>query len=104
MRRYEGLYILNTAGKEENIDGMIDKISSDISSGGGRVESVEKMEKRQFARVADKRYQSGYYVNVIFEAEPSLLEKLRDKYALDDDVFRVMYIRARASAPATAKT
>lgn len=77
---------------------MVDKISSDISSGGGRVESVEKMEKRNFARVADKRYQSGYYVNVVFEAEPSLLEKLKDKYALDDDVFRVMYLRASTPA------
>ena len=56
MKRYEGLFILNTVGKEEGIKDTIDKISADITAAGGKVETVQKMEKRNFARVADKKF------------------------------------------------
>ena len=38
MKRYEGLFILNTSGKEEGIKDVIDKISSEITAVGGKVE------------------------------------------------------------------
>ena len=69
MKRYEGLFILNTAGKEEGVNSALDKISSEISSAGGKVETVQKMDKRNFTRVADKKHSSGFYVNVIFETK-----------------------------------
>ena len=71
MKRYEGLFILNTTSKEEGIKDVIDHISNDISAAGGKVETVQKMDKRPFARVADKKISSGFYVNVIFEAGPA---------------------------------
>ena len=71
MKRYEGLFILETAGKEEGIKDAIDKISSEITSAGGKVETVQKMDKKNFSRVADKKHSSGFYVNIIFESEPS---------------------------------
>ena len=30
MKKYEGLFILNTAGKEENVKELIDKISEEL--------------------------------------------------------------------------
>ena len=70
VRRYEGLFILNTAGKEEGVKDMIDKISNEITATGGRIETVQKMDKKNFARVSDKKYTGGFYVNVIFETKP----------------------------------
>ena len=35
MKKYEGLFVLNTAGKEEGIKDVIDKISSEINAAGG---------------------------------------------------------------------
>ena len=67
MKRYEGLFILNTAGKEEGVKDAIDKLSAEINASGGRVETVQKMDKRNFVRVADKKHSSGFYVNIIFE-------------------------------------
>jgi ribosomal protein S6 len=99
VKRYEGLFILDTAGKEETIKDTIDKISSEITAATGKVETVQKMDKRPFARVADKRYSSGFYVNVIFEIEPSALDALRHRFAMNADVFRVMF--SNASAPIT---
>jgi ribosomal protein S6 len=91
VKRYEGLFILETAGKEEGIKDTIDKISAEITSAGGKVETVQKMDKRAFSRVADKRHSGGYYVNVIFEGEPSLVEQLRHRFQSNDEVFRVLF-------------
>jgi ribosomal protein S6 len=85
---------LNTAGKEEGVKDVIDKLSAEINSVGGRVETVQKMDKRNFARVADKKHNSGFYVNVIFETQPASIAQLRSKFALSEDVFRVLFTEA----------
>lgn len=94
MKKYEGLFILNTGGREEGIKEIIDKISAEITAAGGQVETVQKMDKRPFARVADKKYNTGFYVNVIFECPPTALPQLRSRFALNEEVFRVVFTTA----------
>ena len=91
MKKYEGLFILETAGKEEGIKDVIDKISSEINAAGGKVETVQKMEKRNFARVANRKHTSGFYVNFIFEIEPDAVNQLHQRFALNEDVFRALF-------------
>ena len=102
MKRYEALFILQTAGKEEGIKDTIDKISADITSAGGKVETVQKMDKRNFSRVADKKYSAGYYVNIIFESQPPVVDQLRHRFAMNEEVFRVLFTNAPASKAAAA--
>jgi ribosomal protein S6 len=103
VKRYEGLFILNTAGKEEAIKETIDKLSTEIASVGGKVETVQKMDKRNFTRVADKRHSSGFYVNVIFESQPAAIAQLQSRFALNNDVFRVMFSLAPVPKEVAAK-
>ena len=103
MKRYEGLFILDTAGKEETIKDTIDKISTEITSAGGKVETVQKMDKKSFMRVANKRYSAGFYVNVIFEIAPTALDQLKHRFTMNSDVFRVLFTNApvvKAPVPA----
>jgi len=100
VKRYEGLFILETAGKEEGIKSAIDAISAEITSAGGKVETVQKMDKRNFARVANKKHNAGFYLNVIFESEPSVVDQLKHRFAMNDEVFRVMFTNAPAPKPA----
>jgi ribosomal protein S6 len=102
VKRYEGLFILNTAGKEEGVKDMIDKISAEITSTGGRIETVQKMDKKNFVRISDKKYTSGFYVNVIFESKPESIATLRKHLALNDDVYRVMFNAAPTAKAAAA--
>jgi ribosomal protein S6 len=90
VKRYEGLFILNTAGKEETLKEAIDKISAEIESAGGQVATVQKMEKKNFSRVANKKHSSGFYVNVVFESQPAAVNQLKSRFALNADVFRVL--------------
>ena len=102
MKRYEGLFILNTAGKEESIKETIDKISAEIGSAGGKLETVQKMDKKSFSRVANKKFNSGFYVNIIFEGEHAVLEQLKHRFAMNDEVFRVLFTTAPAPKKTTA--
>jgi len=102
VKRYEGLFILNTAGKEEGVNDMVDKLKEEISSLGAKVETVQKMEKRSFSRQADdNKLKEGFYVNFIFEAGAETLRKLQTHFALNDDVFRALF--TEAPTPAVAK-
>ncbi len=102
MKRYEGLFILDTAGKEETVKDIIDKISAEISSAGAKIETVQKMDKRPFARVADKKHNAGFYVNIIFETQPAVMEQLKHRFAMNSDVMRVMFSVAPAVKAAVA--
>lgn len=100
MKRYEGLFILNTAGKEDTVQDTIDKISGEISNAGGKVETVQKMDKKHYARVADKKHSAGYYVNIIFNAAPVVVAQLHSRFALNEDVFRVLFTQSPEPKPA----
>lgn len=102
MKRYEGLFILNTAGKDEGVPALVDKITAEIVAQGGRIETTQKMDKRQFARAADKKATSGFYVNIIFTLPPTALDALRSRLALSPDVFRVHFTHQPVSAPTPA--
>ncbi len=94
MKKYEGLFILNTTGKEEGVKETIDKISAEIAAVGGKVETVQKMDKRPFSRVANKKHSSGFYVNVIFDSLPGALDQLKHRFALNEEIFRVLFTKA----------
>ena len=77
MKKYEGLFILNTAGKEEGVKELIDKISDEITHAGGKVETVQKMDKKPVFARGRQEITRGFYVNVIFESEPGNVAHLK---------------------------
>jgi len=101
VKRYDGLFILNnTNAKEEGVKESIDKISSEIVAAGGKVETVQKMDKKSFSRVADKKFNAGFFVNVIFESAPAAITTLHHRFTMSEEVFRVLFTLAPAPKPA----
>ena len=91
MKRYEGLFILNLAGKEEGLNEAVDKLKDEINAAGGRVESIQKMEKKPFVRVTDKKITGGHYVNVVFDAKAGAVTVLNAKFKQVEEVYRVLF-------------
>jgi len=94
---------LNTAGKEDGVKEALDRVANEITSAGGKVETVQRMDRKNFSRVADKKYSAGFYANVIFAAEPKSLDQLRHRFAMSEEVFRVLFTivsTAPTAAPA----
>ncbi|MEY2410906.1 MAG: small subunit ribosomal protein [Verrucomicrobiota bacterium] len=108
MKRYEGLFILNNnlaaTGKEDGVTVAIERISKDIEAAGGKIEATQKMDKRSFSRIADKKFSSGFYVNIIFQGPGASIATLQHKFGLNEDVFRVLFTIAAdpKAAPALA--
>lgn len=101
MKKYEGLFILNLSGKEEGAKEALDKISNEIVHCGGKVETVQKMDRKAFARIADKRHSSGFYANIIFSGTPAIIAQLQKKFSLNEEVFRVLFTLVPEPKPAT---
>jgi small subunit ribosomal protein S6 len=85
--RYESLLVLDTQGKEDTVKETIERLEKDFAKEGADIESVQKMEKRDFTYAAGA-LSSGYFVNFVFEAEPGVLDKLRAKFKLDPEIYR----------------
>lgn len=100
MKRYEGLLILDLTGKEEGFNETVDRVKAVITEAGAKVETVQKMDKKPFARVTDKNLPGGFYVNFIFELAPASLVALRAKLKLVTEVYRVSIMHASPTAQA----
>lgn len=103
MKRYEGLFILNTAGKEEGVKEVIDKVTAEINRLGGRVETVQKMDRRPFTRVTKKTHTAGFYVNLIIDIREEAISQLLKTFALNDEIFRVLFTIAPPAKPVVAE-
>ena len=91
-RHYEALLVLNAQGKEDTVREIIERLESEFQKEGAQIEQVQKMDKRHFSYVAGA-LDSGYYVNFVFNADPTLVAKLRAKFKLDPEVYLQSYER-----------
>ena len=103
-RRYECLLAVDTRGQEDSVKEIVERLESEFTKEGADVEQVQKMDKRPLA-YSPRHIDSAYYVNFIFEADPSLIVKLRNKFKLDPIIFLQHYqklpvkVAARTSKP-----
>ena len=98
-RRYEALLVLNTKGKEEPANDMIEAIEKQIKAAKIEVEQIQRLEKRQFAYTSHKQ-SAGYYVNFIIHATPEQIDALRDKWKLDSTIHLQHYQKLKPVAKA----
>ena len=99
--RYEGLLVLDTQGKEDTVKEVIERLEKDFTKEGASVEQVQRLEKREFSYAAG-HLNSGYFVNFVFNAEPTVVDKLRAKLKLDPEVYRQHYQKLRPKKVAKA--
>lgn len=104
MKRYEGLFILKSASREEGIKEIIDNISAEIIRLGGKIETVQKMDRRSFSRVRKKANNAGFFVNFILEIKPEMIVQLRSRFTLSEDVFRVLFTEAPSAKSVVVET
>jgi small subunit ribosomal protein S6 len=87
-RNYRATFILDTRGKEESPEVMIDGVKKEIAAVHGEVSSVENLGKRDFARVTDRRFTGGVYVQITFSAPMSGPSQLKERLRLNHNVYR----------------
>jgi small subunit ribosomal protein S6 len=92
VRRYETVYILDSALEEPAINEKLERFHALITTGGkGTVTNVAHWGKRTLAYPLGKR-DTGYYVVAQFEAEGDVLPEFERAVKLDESVLRFLVV------------
>jgi small subunit ribosomal protein S6 len=91
LNDYECLLILDAAVSEDAEKVILDRVAKDIQGAGGKVDEVQKLGQRPFARVLKNR-SAGNYTNIVFHAPAKAVAELDAKFHLDTELFRWLII------------
>ena len=90
-RKYDALYIFVGIAKDDALNANLEKALAEVARLGGTILSTKSLGKRTFSRPMKKR-ESGVYVKVRFEMDPSKVAELVNRYKLVEEVFRVQIL------------
>lgn len=80
---YKATFILDTRGREESVDDLIEGLKSELVSTGAEVSRVENLGRRDFATAPDKRYDAGVYVQFDVSGSSGTPSAIREKLRLN---------------------
>ena len=92
MRVYEELFIVRPDAPEEEIDQLIEQLTTHIASHGGNVDKSEKWGVRKLAYRVQKRSE-GFYVLLQFVAAPDTVKELERRLRVSDLVLKFLTVR-----------
>jgi small subunit ribosomal protein S6 len=91
MRHYEIVFIVHP-DQSEQVPAMVDRYSSMIQSGNGRIHRLEDWGRRQLAYPIQKMHKAHYVLMNVECSEPTL-EELEHAFKFSDAVLRHLIIR-----------
>jgi small subunit ribosomal protein S6 len=91
-RKYEGLIVLNTKGKEDSVDELVGAVAREMEAEGAKLDEIKQLGKRKFAYNA-RHLDSGHYVNYIFEADSQQVKSIQSRLKLNGTVHLQHYQR-----------
>ena len=93
MRRiYEELFIVRPDATDEEIDPLIEQLTTLISGKGGNVDKSEKWGIRKLAYRVKKRNE-GFYILLQFTAEPEAVSEVERRLRVSDLVMKFITVR-----------
>ena len=95
MNQYEVLYVITPELDEEADKVVMDKFADIITANGGEIEKTDVWGKRRLAYPIDYKTE-GYYVLVVFNANPELPRELERNMRNDERLMRFMVTRKEA--------
>lgn len=91
MKKYELLTILKPNLDNDEVDKAIEKLDSDLTELGGKVESRDKMGRKKLAYDI-KKSRDGFFVNTVLSMPEEKVADFRRALKLNDNVLRVMFL------------
>jgi small subunit ribosomal protein S6 len=92
MANYEIMFVLNPNTTEEDIDKINGQIENIVTTGGGKVDRIEKMGKRRLAYEVQK-HREGYYVLFVIAANGDIVKECERRLRVMDAVIKYMTVR-----------
>ncbi len=90
---YEAMFIINTGDDEESSrNAVLDEIVAEVKKHKGTVLNIDPMGKKQFTyTIAKKR--DGYYYLIYIEIDTQAIQKMKEKFRINNRILREMFIR-----------
>jgi small subunit ribosomal protein S6 len=88
QRTYRATFILDNRGKEDSAETIIDGVKKDIAAVHGEVTAVENLGRKDFARITDRKFPGGPYVQISFSAPPQAPAQLKERLRLNHNIYR----------------
>ena len=103
-KTYEGMFIFPKTLSNEELEEVLGTVREEIEKCDGTVSSLTRLGKRQFARPMQKQ-DAGYYVVITCDLEGDKISVLRERFKLNENVFRVQFVCAdpKATLPVQEK-
>lgn len=92
MNNYEGIFIIKSDLKEEDVKGIFKSISDSIAKNDGNVKKEENWGKKPLA-YSIRKFKEAYYYKVDFSMLPGAVSKLEAACKLNADILRAMVTR-----------
>lgn len=89
LHKYKANFILDTRSYQNPIETLIEKLTNVIESINGSVQKVNNLGQKDFARVTDRKFPSGIYVEIDFEGPSDAPFRLKDKLKLEKTIDRI---------------
>lgn len=86
-RVYETTLIINAALEDNDVDGVINKVTGYIENHGGEVIEISRWGRRRLAYPINKKF-NGFYVHIVFESMPNAVPVLERFMVLEDTILR----------------
>lgn len=91
-RKYEALFIFAGTVKEEDLDKILEKSTSEIEKLGGLIENSEIIGRRAFARTLQKETH-GTYAKVRFAIDPEAVKDIHEAFTHSEEHFRLQIVQ-----------
>ena len=92
MRNYEIMFIVNPNATEDEIEKINAQLESVITTGGGKIEKIEKMGKRRLAYEVGK-HREGHYVLFAIGANGGIIKECERRLRVMDAVIKYITVR-----------
>ena len=97
MKTYELLAIFKPNLDAEEVDKAIEKVSSNVSEFGGKVESVDKIGRKKLAYDVQS-FRDGYFSSMVMELPADKVAEFKRQLRLNDNILRTMFLEVSKKA------
>lgn len=97
MKNYELMVVFKPNLDTEEVNAVVEKLSSTVSEMGGKIESVDKVGRKKLAyEVAG--FRDGFFSTVILALPENQVAEFKRQLRLNDNVIRTMFTEACVNA------
>ena len=97
MKNYELMTIFKPSLDSEELDKVVDKISSDVKEAKGEVSSVDKMGRKKLAFDL-QGYRDGFFTTMIVALPADAIVEFKRNLKLNENVLRFMFMEVSKKA------